>query len=105
MPSNVILEQFGRMFIVLSEETGDDMLLRALGENPKDFVQNLDTLHNHLATVYPEMRPPSFNCKEAEGGTLVIEYYSERVGLDHIVIGLIEVPRLAMFAVLLFYSG
>lgn len=80
------------MFLVFCQESGFDTLLRALGDNPKELVQNLDTLHNHLANhCYPQMRPPSFNCKVADNGTLVIKYYSTREGLDSIVIGLIEV--------------
>ena len=53
--------------------------------------QNLDALHDHLATIYPGMRAPSFRCTDAEKGKgLILHYYSEREGLQDIVIGIIK---------------
>lgn len=53
--------------------------------------QNLDALHDHLGTLYPGMRAPSFRCTEKPGGDLVLHYYSDRPGLEHIVIGIVKV--------------
>ncbi|KAF3818553.1 hypothetical protein GH733_011970 [Mirounga leonina] len=55
------------------------------------LLQNLDALHDHLATIYPGMRAPSFRCTDAEKGKgLILHYYSEREGLQDIVIGIIK---------------
>lgn len=54
--------------------------------------QNLDALHDHLATLYPGMRAPSFRCTETDG-SLILHYYSDRPGLEHIVIGIVKVSR------------
>lgn len=56
----------------------------------KIHSQNLDALHDHLGTLYPGMRAPSFRCTESESG-LKLHYYSERPGLEHIVIGIVKV--------------
>lgn len=54
--------------------------------------QNLDALHDHLGTLYPGMRAPSFRCTERpEDGALILHYYSDRPGLEHIVIGIVKV--------------
>jgi len=54
-------------------------------------LQNLDALHDHLGTIYPGMRAPSFRCTDAEkGNNLILHYYSEREGLQDIVIGIIK---------------
>ncbi|GAB5570425.1 guanylate cyclase soluble subunit beta-1 isoform X2 [Prionailurus iriomotensis] len=54
-------------------------------------LNNLDALHDHLATIYPGMRAPSFRCTDAEKGKgLILHYYSEREGLQDIVIGIIK---------------
>lgn len=53
--------------------------------------KNLDALHDHLGTLYPGMRAPSFRCTEEADGSLVLHYYSERPGLEHIVIGIVKV--------------
>ena len=37
------------------------------------------------------MRAPSFRCTEEPDGSLILHYYSERPGLEHIVIGIVKV--------------
>ncbi|ELV12728.1 Guanylate cyclase soluble subunit beta-1 [Tupaia chinensis] len=86
-----ILQMFGKMFFVFCQESGYDTILRVLGSNVREFLQNLDALHDHLATIYPGMRAPSFRCTDAEKGRgLILHYYSEREGLQDIVIGIIK---------------
>lgn len=58
--------------------------------------QNLDALHDHLGTLYPGMRAPSFRCTEEPDGSLILHYYSERGGLEHIVIGIVKVYSIMM---------
>lgn len=58
--------------------------------NHNKHKQNLDALHDHLGTLYPGMRAPSFRCTEKDG-ELLLHYYSERPGLEHIVIGIVKV--------------
>lgn len=50
----------------------------------------MDALHDHLGTLYPGMRAPSFRCTETDG-SLILHYYSDRPGLEHIVIGIVKV--------------
>lgn len=85
---------FGRMFFEFCQDSGYDTILQVLGATTKDFLQNLDALHDHLATIYPGMRAPSFRCSERIDGSLVLHYYSEREGLEHIVIGIVKVSLL-----------
>ena len=53
----------------------------------------MDALHDHLGTLYPGMRAPSFRCSEESDGSLILHYYSERPGLEHIVIGIVRVNK------------
>ncbi|KAK3507538.1 hypothetical protein QTP70_028180 [Hemibagrus guttatus] len=86
-----ILQMFGKMFFEFCQESGYDTILRVLGSNVREFLQNLDALHDHLGTIYPGMRAPSFRCTDAEkGSSLILHYYSEREGLQDIVIGIIK---------------
>jgi hypothetical protein len=55
--------------------------------------QNLDALHDHLGLLYPGMRAPSFRCTEEPDGSLMLHYYSDRPGLEYIVIGIVKVSR------------
>ncbi|XP_038056195.1 guanylate cyclase soluble subunit beta-1-like [Patiria miniata] len=89
--ANDLLEAFGRMFFEFCQESGYDTILTVLGSNTRDFLQNLDALHDHLASIYPGMRAPSFRCSQRESdGALVLHYYSERPGLERIVVGLVK---------------
>ena len=81
---------FGEMFFDFCEESGYDKIIRVLGGTLRDFLQNLDALHDHLSSIYPGMRAPSFRVTERGDGALVLHYYSERQGLEHVVIGLVR---------------
>lgn len=85
------MEAFGKMFLEFCQESGYDKILHVLGATTTDFLQNLDALHDHLATIYPGMRAPSFRCTEREeDGCTILHYYSERPGLEYIVIGIVK---------------
>ncbi|EDV24636.1 uncharacterized protein TRIADDRAFT_56641 [Trichoplax adhaerens] len=91
LSQNEILEQFGAMFFKFCQESNYDKILQVLGGSLKDFLCNLDALHDHLGTIYPGMRAPSFRCVErSSDGALVLYYYSYRIGLEHIVIGIVK---------------
>ncbi|KAJ8676635.1 hypothetical protein QAD02_012422, partial [Eretmocerus hayati] len=91
IPANEILELFGRMFFDFCQDSGYDKILQVLGATPRDFLQNLDALHDHLGTLYPGMKAPSFRCTErSTDGALILHYYSDRPGLEHIVIGIVK---------------
>ncbi|XP_066257080.1 guanylate cyclase soluble subunit beta-1 isoform X2 [Euwallacea similis] len=91
IPANTILELFGKTFFEFCQDSGYDKILQVLGATPRDFLQNLDALHDHLGTLYPGMKAPSFRCTERpEDGALVLHYYSDRPGLEHIVIGIVK---------------
>lgn len=60
LPMEVCLEEFGKHFLVYCQKNGYDQILRVLGGNLYDFLTNLDNLHDHLASIYPGMRAPSF---------------------------------------------
>ncbi|KAJ8944003.1 hypothetical protein NQ318_021718 [Aromia moschata] len=92
IPADTILELFGKTFFEFCQDSGYDKILQVLGATPRDFLQNLDALHDHLGTLYPGMKAPSFRCTERQqDGGLVLHYYSDRPGLEHIVIGIVKV--------------
>ncbi|KAH9637519.1 hypothetical protein HF086_010930 [Spodoptera exigua] len=73
IPADAILELFGKTFFEFCQDSGYDKILQVLGATPRDFLQNLDGLHDHLGTLYPGMRSPSFRCTERpEDGALTV---------------------------------
>lgn len=79
------------MFFDFCQESGYDRILQVLGGTLRDFICNLDALHDHLAAIYPGMRAPSFRVSDRESdGALILHYYSERDGLEPIVVGIVK---------------
>ena len=57
-----LLELFGQQFFRNMKDSGHYKVVRCLGHTLEGFLHNLDTLHDHIAIAYPEMRAPSFRC-------------------------------------------
>ncbi|XP_045542957.1 guanylate cyclase soluble subunit beta-2 [Salmo salar] len=86
----VVLRQFGEYFFDFCKRSGYDHMLRTLGGNLFEFIENLDALHSYLALSYKEMNAPSFRAERNGDGTMFLHYYSDRRGLCQIVPGIIE---------------
>lgn len=89
---------FGEKFYELVQDSGYEGILKLLGGSLKEFLENLDSFHKHLGTTYSRMKPPSFRCSykydDATGAKLtdklILHYYSERIGLEGIVMGMVK---------------
>uniref|UniRef100_A0A8C1VV42 guanylate cyclase n=1 Tax=Cyprinus carpio TaxID=7962 RepID=A0A8C1VV42_CYPCA len=84
-----MLRKFGEYFFEFCKRAGYDHMLRTLGGNLFEFMENLDALHGFLSLSYKEMNAPSFRVEKNNDGTLLLHYYSDRRGLCHIVPGII----------------
>ncbi|XP_053529784.1 guanylate cyclase soluble subunit beta-2-like [Ictalurus punctatus] len=87
--ASAVLRQFGEYFFEFCKRSGYDHMLRTLGGNLFEFIENLDALHGYLSHSYKEMNAPSFRVEKNCDGTMLLHYYSDRSGLCHIVPGII----------------
>ncbi|XP_075418813.1 guanylate cyclase soluble subunit beta-2-like [Tenrec ecaudatus] len=85
-----VLKLFGGYFFKFCKMSGYDRMLRTLGGNLEEFIENLDALHSYLALSYREMNAPSFRVEKGADGKMFLHYYSDRSGLCHIVPGILE---------------
>ncbi|XP_075054064.1 guanylate cyclase soluble subunit beta-2-like isoform X2 [Mixophyes fleayi] len=85
-----VLKLFGAYFFSFCKKSGYDRMLRTLGGNLMEFIENLDALHSYLTLSYKEMNAPSFRVEKTVDGTMFLHYYSDRTGFCHIVPGIIE---------------
>ena len=85
-----LLEELGRTFYETCKITGHNRLMKSLGSDLKAFLLNLDSLHSYLTISFSEMRAPSFHCESSKDGSMLLHYYSQRKGLEHIVIGIVQ---------------
>lgn len=93
-----VSQLIGEKFYELVQDSGYEGILKLLGGTLKDFLDNLDSFHTHLATTYGRMQAPSFRCSymfdqsggQQLGDKLILHYYSERIGLEGIVMGMVK---------------
>ena len=90
MEVSTLLCKFGEEFFRWCVEFGYDSVLRSMGRNLEDFLCNLDSLHHYLASEYPGMQSPSFHCSRNEDGSLTLDYFSKRKGLQNVVVGIVS---------------
>uniref|UniRef100_A0A667WFL9 guanylate cyclase n=1 Tax=Myripristis murdjan TaxID=586833 RepID=A0A667WFL9_9TELE len=95
--SEVVLKLFGEHFFTFCKQAGYDTMLKTLGGNLTEFIENLDALHSYLALSYQEMNAPSFRVEKTEDGNMLLHYYSDRKGLYHIVPGIMEAVARELF--------
>ncbi len=87
---SAILRAFGRYWVLYTAAEGYGELLNLTGATLAEFLQNLPNLHARIALLYPELHPPTFQCVAAGESTLLLHYFSERDGLEPMVLGLLE---------------
>lgn len=85
-----VSQLFGEKFYELVQDSGYEGILKLLGGSLKDFLDNLDSFHSHLSTTYSRMQAPSFRCDYKTEDTLILHYYSERIGLEGLVMGMVK---------------
>lgn len=85
-----LLRQFGRHWIMFTAQEGYGPLLQSTGKDVREFLHNLDAMHARVAGTMTELNPPSFKCIEISNTNLHVYYGSERVGLESMVVGLLE---------------
>ena len=85
-----LMEMFGYAFVGFVAKYGYDRILRVLGRHLRDFLNNLDNLHEYLRFSYPKLRPPSFFCTDESAEGLTLHYRTKRRGYIYYVMGQIK---------------
>jgi hypothetical protein len=89
-PASQVLESVGEYWALFTVQQGYGNMLDLAGSSFFETLTQLDAMHARLALTMPELRPPSFECEQAENGRLTLRYYSEREGLTPMVVGLLR---------------
>ena len=90
IPAETILQTFGEYWTLYTAREGYGELLKVSGDTLPEFLRNLDNLHARVGLLYPELRPPSFECTHADETGMLLHYRSERAGMAPLVIGLLQ---------------
>ncbi|KAL4219763.1 hypothetical protein ACF0H5_020177 [Mactra antiquata] len=88
-PREPLLMMLGEYYLSFLRKRGYDEMLRNLGSNILEFLQNLDSVHGLARRDNPDMVAPSFRCDEdSASDRMVLHYYSAHKGLHPVVKGL-----------------
>ena len=90
VPLDEMLEGIGHVFYETCDKTGHSELMNTLAVDLKTFLRSLDSLHAYLTVSFSEMNAPSFHCESKEDGSILLHYYSQRKGLEYLVIGIVK---------------
>lgn len=84
------LAAFGRFWILRVSQDTYRAVMDFTGRDLGTFLKNLDRMHHSVAAVMPRARLPSFTLVEQDSQHFLVEYRSERTGLEPFVGGLLE---------------
>lgn len=90
LSAETILQTFGEYWTLYTAREGYGELLKVSGKTLPEFLNNLDNLHARVGLLYPELRPPSFECTHWDTAGLLLHYRSEREGMAPLVVGLLQ---------------
>jgi hypothetical protein len=90
MGIRAVLEAFGEWWVLKTGKEKYGGLMKAGGDNLKDFLINLPQFHNRIILIYPKLTPPEFRITDIEDTSLFVHYFSRREGLQDFVRGLLS---------------
>ena len=90
IPEEEVLHRFGRWWVLKVGRNCYGHLLECGGRTLRDFLFNLPNFHTRVMMIFPDLRPPEFECLETADGMLELHYRSHRKGLAPFVNGLLD---------------
>lgn len=84
------LFEFGKYWVRFAGQGSLSSLMKFTGQNLASFISNLDRLHLAVGAAMPGTLLPSFVTRENKPGHLIVEYRSDRVGMEPFVQGLLQ---------------
>ncbi|XP_056300662.1 soluble guanylate cyclase 88E-like [Pseudoliparis swirei] len=82
-----LMYAFGVYMVKKIANYGYEQILKVLGRNLRDFINELDNLHEYFRFSFPKVQPPSFCVEEECETSLTLHYRSTRKGFAQFVKG------------------
>jgi guanylate cyclase soluble subunit beta len=74
-----VFEAFGKFFVSYIIGEGYENLLCSQGSTLKDWMTNINAIHQHMQSTFPKkMIMPEFWCEDNEDRSLTLYYFSSR---------------------------
>jgi hypothetical protein len=85
-----VLVTFGEWWVLRTSKEKYGSLMEAGGNSLKEFLLNLPAFHNRIMLIYPKLTPPEFRITDAQESSVLVHYFSQRLGLQDFVRGLLQ---------------
>lgn len=85
-----VMTAFGEWWILRTGKEKYGSLMEAGGASLAEFLHNLPAFHNRVMLLYPKLTPPEFQVSDEGNNSILVHYYSQRVGLQDFVRGLLQ---------------
>lgn len=85
-----LLRKFGFSWVGFVQRGAYSSILNFIGNDMASFISNLNRMHSAVIAMMPEASLPTFRLVSDQPSEMVVEYTSERAGLEPFVIGLFE---------------
>jgi hypothetical protein len=82
--------ELGRYWIRYADGGSLAPIMNFTGQTLASFIENLDRMHLAVSAAMPGTRLPSFTTISSAPGHLLVEYRSDRTGMEDFVIGLFD---------------
>lgn len=89
-PPERVLETFGEYWVTYTAQEGYGALMAAGGRNLREFLSNLNDIHNRVGSNFTNLRLPIFRLEDVSGTEYRLFYTSERSGLAPLVLGIVK---------------
>lgn len=91
VPADEILKAFGEHWVLHTALESYGPLMRAAGDNLRDFLIHLPHFHTRVESIYPHLTPPEFSCSNISETGMELHYWTPRpAGLEPFVEGLLN---------------
>ena len=90
MEVDTFLGSFGYYWLTVFAPKDYGPLLNLTGDDPFEFLRNLNSLHERISTSFLEFRPPVFSVKYISDECIELQYNSTRKGLTSFVEGILR---------------
>lgn len=85
-----VLISFGEHWVLKTALRSYGGMMRSAGSSLKEFLINLPNFHTRVQMIYPELKPPHFECLDVTDTSLSLHYHTHRPGLTDFVVGLVQ---------------
>ncbi len=85
-----VLEVFGAYWVDFAGHSTFGNLMQFAGDTFLKRLEGLDDMHARIQLSMPHLKPPSFELEELGEQRYLLHYYSQRDGLEPMVIGLLH---------------